>query len=224
MTMPNATVADNGEQEKSVSALLAGKCRLVPVLHVENAEHAEPLLAALESAGIVAIEVTLRTEAALQVIERMSRLAKSALIGAGTVTCHDQFTRVRDVGAKFAVSPALTPTLADAAVASGLPYLPGVSTSTEVLRARERGFQELKFFPADLMGGVQWLRHMQPLYPDVRFCPTGGISDDNVRSFLEVENVFAAGGAYLAPRALIDTEQWSAIEGRAGRSIEVAAA
>jgi 2-dehydro-3-deoxyphosphogluconate aldolase/(4S)-4-hydroxy-2-oxoglutarate aldolase len=209
--------------KNSMSATLATGSPLIPVLHIEDADHAEPLLAALENAGITAIEVTLRSDAALSVIERMSRAAKSASVGAGTVTRPDQFARVRDAGAKFAVSPGLSPTLAEAAHASGLPYVPGVSTSSEVLFARECGFHELKFFPADLMGGARWIRHMQPLYPDVRFCPTGGVSDENVRSYLEIENVFAAGGVYLAPRNLIESRQWDLIERSAAHSVRVAA-
>jgi 2-dehydro-3-deoxyphosphogluconate aldolase/(4S)-4-hydroxy-2-oxoglutarate aldolase len=223
-SMQTTTLQTDSGREKSLSAVLAARVRLIPVLHVENFDHAEPLLMALENAGIAAIEVTLRTRDALKVIERMSRIAKSAMIGAGTLTRAEQFAQVRDAGARFAVSPGLTPALADAAHASGLPYVPGVATPSEVLLAREFGFQELKFFPADLMGGVRWLRHVLPLYPDVRFCPTGGISDENVRSHLEIENVFAAGGAYLAPRNLIESEQWSTIERGAARSVRVAAA
>lgn len=220
--MQATTLHTNGAPENSMSTILAGRARLIPVLHVENIDHAEPLLMALESSGIAVIEVTLRTQDALKVIERMRRIAKRAVIGAGTLTRPGQFAQVRDAGAGFAVSPGLTPALAEAAHASGLPYVPGVSTSSEALFAREVGFHELKFFPADLMGGVRWLRHMQPLYPDVKFCPTGGISDENVRSYLEIENVLAAGGAYLAPRNLIESEQWSVIARQTVRSVQVA--
>jgi 2-dehydro-3-deoxyphosphogluconate aldolase/(4S)-4-hydroxy-2-oxoglutarate aldolase len=220
--MQTTTLHTNDPPENSLSTIFAGKPRLIPVLHVENIDHAEPLLMALESSGIAVIEVTLRTQDALKVIERMRHIAKRATIGAGTLTRPGQFAQVRDAGAEFAVSPGLTPALAGAAHASGLPYVPGVSTSSEALFARELGFHELKFFPADLMGGVRWLRHVQPLYPDVRFCPTGGISDENVRSYLEIENVLAVGGAYLAPRNLIESEQWSVIAGQAARSVQVA--
>ncbi|MGL4290980.1 MAG: bifunctional 4-hydroxy-2-oxoglutarate aldolase/2-dehydro-3-deoxy-phosphogluconate aldolase [Phreatobacter sp.] len=212
-----------GDAMSSMAAILAGKARLIPVLQVENVDHAEPLLLALESAGITAIEVTLRTAAALEVIRRMSRLARHAMVGAGTLTRPAQFAEVCDAGAGFAVSPALTPALAEAAHASGLPYLPGVATPSEVLRARELGFHELKFFPADLMGGTGWLRHMLPLYPDVRFCPTGGISDRNVRDYLELANVFAAGGVYLAPGNLIEEAQWREIQRCAAQSVAIAA-
>jgi 2-dehydro-3-deoxyphosphogluconate aldolase/(4S)-4-hydroxy-2-oxoglutarate aldolase len=215
-------MASKNRTAKSVAAILAGKPPLIPVLHVENVDHAEPILAALEEAGIAAIEVTLRTPAAFDVIERMSRLAKSATIGAGTLTRPEQFNQVRDAGADFVVSPALTQRLATAARACGLPYMPGVSTPSEALRARELGFQELKFFPADLMGGPRWLRHVSPLYPDLRFCPTGGLSDANIRSYLALENVFAAGGAYLAPRDLIEAEQWADLSHVARRAVTAA--
>lgn len=207
----------------SMAAILAGRARLIPVLQVDNVDHAEPLLFALEAAGIIAIEVTLRTSGALEVIKRMSRAAKSAVVGAGTLTRPEQFGQVRDAGAGFAVSPALTPALAEAAHAAGLPYVPGVATPSEVLRARELGFHELKFFPADLMGGPGWLRHMLPLYPDVRFCPTGGVSDGNVGDYLGLANVFAAGGVYLAPGKLIAEARWAEIQQQATRSVAIAA-
>jgi 2-dehydro-3-deoxyphosphogluconate aldolase/(4S)-4-hydroxy-2-oxoglutarate aldolase len=193
--------------------LLAGRIPLIPVLHIENVEHAEPTLFALEEAGIAAIEVTLRTTAAVKVIERMKRLA----------TRPEQFKRVRDAGAVFAVSLALTVALAEAAERSGLAYMPGVATPTEALRARELGFQELKFFPADLFGGVGFLRRLSPLYPELKFCPTGGVSNENIRSFLTVDNVFAAGGVYLAPRALIEAGRWEDLTAVARTAIRHAA-
>jgi 2-dehydro-3-deoxyphosphogluconate aldolase / (4S)-4-hydroxy-2-oxoglutarate aldolase len=180
-------------------------------------------LFALEEAGVGAIEVTLRTTAAMKVIERMNRSATRAKIGAGTLTRPEQFGWVRDAGAEFAVSPALTVILAEAADRSGLPYLPGVATPTEALRARELGFQELKFFPADLFGGVGFLRHVWPLYPELRFCPTGGVSNENIRSYLTAGNVFAAGGIYLAPRALIEAERWKDLATAASTAIKHAA-
>lgn len=209
-------------ETKSFERLIMNAPRLVPVLHVENADHAEPLLEALTKAGIVALEVTLRTASALKVIERMSRLGSSAVVGAGTVTRPGQFAQVKDAGARFVVSPALTADLAEGAYAAGLPYLPGVATPTEALRAREFGFLELKFFPADLMGGVGFLKHVAPLYPELRFCPTGGVSDKNVKDYLGQPNCLAAGGGYLAPRALIDAADWKAISDNAAKSVQAA--
>ncbi len=209
-------------QSQSFARLIAKAPPLVPVLHVENPDHAEPLAEALARAGIVALEVTLRTERALQVIERMSRISAPVLVGAGTVTRRSQFSQVKDAGAKFVVSPALTEELVEGARAAGLPYLPGVATPTEALRARELGFVELKFFPADLMGGVGWLAHVAPLYPELRFCPTGGISDANIKDYLRLPNVMAAGGGYLAPRALIEGARWAEITERATASVQAA--
>jgi 2-dehydro-3-deoxyphosphogluconate aldolase/(4S)-4-hydroxy-2-oxoglutarate aldolase len=207
---------------QTIASLLTGIAPLIPVLAIERVDDSEPLLEALESAGIGAIEITLRTNAALQVIERMARRAKTAVIGAGTLTRSGQVGQVTDAGAAFAVSPALTPALAEAAKAGAIPFLPGVATPSEVLAARELGFQEMKFFPADLMGGAGWLNHVFPLYPDVRFCPTGGISDSNVSTMLSLKNVFATGGIWLAAPDLIRDRQWSTIATRARASIQIA--
>jgi 2-dehydro-3-deoxyphosphogluconate aldolase/(4S)-4-hydroxy-2-oxoglutarate aldolase len=206
----------------SFASLIANATPLVPVLHVENPDHAEPLLRALTGAGIVALEVTLRTANALKVIERMSRLDGHAVVGAGTITRQGQFEQVKNAGARFVVSPALTPDLAEGAHAAGLPYLPGIATPTEALRARELGFLELKFFPADLMGGVGFLKHVAPLYPELHFCPTGGVSDKNIRDYLSQPNCIAAGGGYLAPRNLIDAADWGAIAAGAVKSVQAA--
>lgn len=204
------------------ASLIEGAPRLVPVLHIENPDHAEPLLAALTKAGIRAIEVTLRSARALEVIARMSRAGGPAVIGAGTLTRPEHFAQVKEAGARFAVSPALTPALAEAARAAGLPFLPGVATPSEALRAREYGFNELKFFPADLFGGVGFLKHVAPLFPELRFCPTGGVCDGNVKDYLSQPNCIAAGVGYLAPRPSIEAAKWDEIARNAARSVEAA--
>lgn len=205
----------------SLSALIGKSARLIPVLHVENSEHAVPLAEALVGAGVMALEVTLRTEAALEVIARMRKAVPQAIVGAGTVTKPDQLARVRDAGALFAVSPALTERLAVASEKVDIPLVPGAVTPSEMLAAREFGFHELKFFPADLMGGTAMIKHVLPLYPNIRFCPTGGISDANVMSYLELPNIFAAGGAWLAPRDAIEAADWKGIAERAKKSVAV---
>lgn len=212
-----------GAAPRTMGEIFARHVPLIPILAITDVDQAEPLLAALEEAGIVAIEVTLRTPAALAVIERMARATSRATIGAGTLTQPEHFQQALDAGAQFTVGPALTPALATAAKAAGLPFVPGVCTPTEVLLAREYGFRELKFFPADLSGGTNWLRHVRPLYPDISFCPTGGINDANVVSYLELDNVFAAGGVYLAPRDLIEAGNWRVIRDQAKRSVDIAA-
>lgn len=207
----------------TLSALIGQAAPLIPVLHVENPDHAVPLAEALVGAGVVALEVTLRTEAAVEVIARMRKAVPQAVVGAGTITKPEQLARVRDAGALFAVSPALTERLALASEKVEIPLVPGAVTPSEMLAAREYGFHELKFFPADLMGGTAMVKHVLPLYPDIRFCPTGGISDANVMSYLELPNIFAAGGAWLASRDAIDAADWSGIAERARRSVAVVA-
>lgn len=204
-----------------VNALMGAQARLIPVLHIENVDHAEPLLEALVGAGVMTLEVTLRSECAVDVIRRMLAMNTGAVVGAGTITRPEHFERVMDAGAMFGVSPALTPVLGAAALKSGLPFVPGVCTPTEALLAREMGFHELKFFPADLMGGIGWIKHVLPLYPDLKFCPTGGTGDANLRDYLALPNVFAVGGAFLAPRDLIESADWSAISARSKKSVSL---
>ncbi len=203
-----------------VSALVADAPALIPVLSVADADHAEPLLAALVEAGIRMIEVTLRTDSALEVIGRMVRAGGPAAIGAGTITRPEQFARVVEAGARFGVSPAFTPRLAEAARASGLPFVPGVATPSEALAARDEGLYEQKFFPAELAGGLAWIKHIEPVLPEIRFCPTAGIDADNAGSFLARPNIFAVGGAFLAPRDMIDAADWRGITERARRAVE----
>lgn len=210
--------------EYAAATLFKGRSPLIPVLHVENADHAEPLLDALVGAGVTILEVTLRSVAGPEVIRRMRRMSSDAVIGAGTITKPEHFELVIDAGAAFGVSPALTPRLAEAAAKSGLPLLPGVCTPSEALFARECGFYEQKFFPADLMGGLGWIKHVYPLFSDVKFCPTGGINDANCREFLAQPNIFAVGGGYLAAKDLVDRADWAEIAARARASVAAAAA
>jgi 2-dehydro-3-deoxyphosphogluconate aldolase / (4S)-4-hydroxy-2-oxoglutarate aldolase len=205
-----------------VAALIAPHAKLIPVLHVENADHAEPLFEALVTAGIKILEVTLRSAAGPEVIRRMRKMNTDAIIGAGTVTKADQLKPIVEAGAMFGVSPALTPALAEQIRLSDLPFLPGICTPSESLYARECGFFEQKFFPADLFGGMGFIQHVDPLFPDVRFCPTGGISDENSSQYLALRNIFAVGGAFLAPRDLIEKADWKAIHERGKASVAAA--
>ena len=214
---------------KSVSSpmlfkhLLSETSRLIAILDVEQLSYATPLLEVLEEAGIKTIEVTLRSSCALGVIETMAANAKEAVVGAGTLTRPEQFVTSRDAGAQFVVSPAFSPSLAGAADEVGLPFLPGATTPTEVLVAREYGYCELKCFPSDLNGGLRWLQHMAPLFPDVSFCPTGGITNGNVFETLRQPNVFAAGGMYMAPKQLVAAADWKAVKAVAEGAVRAAA-
>ncbi len=215
--MPEASTAAS----PSLAALIGKRPPLIPVLHVENADHSEPLAEALVGGGLVALEVTLRSARALEVIKRMRKAFPEAIVGVGTVTKAEQLAKARDAGAQFAVSPALTDRLAAAAADIGIPYIPGAVTPSEMLIAREHGFHELKFFPADLFGGIGALKHVLPLYPDIRFCPTGGIGDANFLTYLALRNCFAAGGAWLAPRDVIEAADWKDIAVRSARAAEI---
>jgi len=205
-----------------VAEMIAPHAKLIPVLHVENPDHAEPLLEALVTAGIKILEVTLRSAAGPEVIRRMKKMGSDAVIGAGTVTRPEQLKPVIDAGAVFGVSPALTPALAEAINRSGLPFLPGICTPSESLFAREQGFHEQKFFPADLFGGMNFIKHVEPLWPDVHFCPTGGISDQNSSQYLALPTIFAVGGGFLAPKDLIDKADWKTIHERGKASVAAA--
>lgn len=203
----------------SFRALVGPRLPLVAILHVEDAMHAEPLLAALEDGGIDLIEVTLRSGAALAVIERMRAAARTAVIGAGTLIREDQFDAARKAGAQFLVGPAFSTRLAEAAASVDLPFLPGATSPSEILAAVEAGFTDLKFFPADLNGGLAWIRHMFPLFPDVGFCPTGGITNDNSADYLDQPNIIAVGGMFMAPRAVIEAQAWDRVRSLAATAV-----
>jgi 2-dehydro-3-deoxyphosphogluconate aldolase/(4S)-4-hydroxy-2-oxoglutarate aldolase len=185
---------------------------VIPVLTVTKLEHAAPLARALVRGGIRVLEVTLRTACALEAITEMREAAPGAVVGAGTLTRADDFAAVQRAGAQFAVTPGLTPDLLFGAGESRLPLLPGVMTPTELIAARAAGFRACKLFPAQQAGGVGMLKALAGPFPDVAFCPTGGITRANAAEFLALPNVLCVGGSWLAPRELVDAGSWGAIE------------
>jgi 2-dehydro-3-deoxyphosphogluconate aldolase/(4S)-4-hydroxy-2-oxoglutarate aldolase len=191
-------------------AVLA-RSKVVPVLTIEDAAHAVPLAEALLEGGIGVLEVTLRTGAALAAVQAIARHVPETIVGVGTITRPEDCARAVEAGAAFAVSPGFTPALAAAAGTAGLPYLPGVATASEVIAARAAGFTALKFFPAHVAGGIAALKAFAPLFPDVVFCPTGGIGPDNLGAYLALANVVAVGGSWMAPADRIAAEDWAAI-------------
>ena len=187
------------------------RARIVPVLTIERAEDAVPLARALAEGGLRTLEITLRTGAAPDAVRAIRSALPDLTVGCGTLTRPEDFELAKGLGVAFAVSPGLTPRLAEAARAAGMPYLPGASTVTEVLLAREAGFDTLKFFPAELAGGVKALRAFQPLVPGVRFCPTGGVNAGNAAEYLALPNVIAVGGTWVAPEDAIAAGDWTRI-------------
>jgi 2-dehydro-3-deoxyphosphogluconate aldolase/(4S)-4-hydroxy-2-oxoglutarate aldolase len=188
---------------------------VVAVLAIEDASHAVPLARALVAGGIRLIEITLRTQAAPEAIARMVSEVKGAVIGAGTLLSPGQFAEVSRLGCRFAVSPGATEALIEAALQSGIPWLPGAATLSEMMRLKERGFALQKFFPAEAAGGVACLRSVSSVLPNVRFCPTGGIDERNMAAYLALPNVLCVGGSWIAPKALVEAGRWEEIEARA---------
>ena len=183
---------------------------VIPVIAIDDIEHALPLARALVAGGIRVLEVTLRTRHGLDAIRLMAQVP-GAIVGVGTLTQPEQFAAARDAGAVFGVSPGLTNTLIAAAKSSGLPLLPGVMTPSEVMAAREQGFLQLKLFPAVPAGGVGMLNAIYGPLPDVTFCPTGGISQQSAAQFLACKNVACVGGSWLTPKDAIEAGDWERI-------------
>jgi 2-dehydro-3-deoxyphosphogluconate aldolase/(4S)-4-hydroxy-2-oxoglutarate aldolase len=188
--------------------------RIVPVLTIDRAEDGVPLARALVAGGVKVLEVTFRTEAATVAAKAIIAEVPDAIVGIGTVLNGDDLRRARDLGARFAVSPGATPELLDAAAANDLPLLPGVATASELMQAQARGFNLLKFFPAEQAGGIPMLRALAGPFPNTRFCPTGGVNAANVAAWLAEPNVVAVGGSWLCPASDIRAANWEVITGR----------
>lgn len=188
--------------------------RIVPVLTIDRAEDGVPLARALVAGGVKVLEVTFRTEAAAAAAKAIIAEVPEAIVGIGTVLNGDDLRRAQALGAQFAVSPGATPELLDAAAESVLPLLPGVATASEIMQARAKGFNLLKFFPAEQAGGIAMLRALAGPFPSTRFCPTGGIDAANLATWLAEPNVVAAGGSWLCPASDVKAANWEVITGR----------
>lgn len=188
---------------------------VVPVLVVEDVAHAAPLADALAEGGLAAVEVTLRTANALDVMREMKSAQPDLFVGAGTVTTPAHVDACLSVGADFLVSPGLTPALVDAFSASGVPCMPGIASASEAMRAFDEGFADLKFFPAEAAGGAPFLKAISAPLPHIRFMPTGGLTVSNVGDYLALDSVFAVGGSWIAKADDLTSGNWSGITERA---------
>ncbi|WP_017579289.1 bifunctional 4-hydroxy-2-oxoglutarate aldolase/2-dehydro-3-deoxy-phosphogluconate aldolase [Nocardiopsis valliformis] len=184
---------------------------VMPVVVVEDVEHAVPLARALVAGGLPGIEVTLRTPAALSAIERIAQEVPEAVVGAGTVVNGEQAGAAAKAGARFLVSPGCTPELARAMADTGLPALPGVATVSEAMALLELGLTELKFFPAEASGGAKFLKSLTGPLPQLKFCPTGGITAESAPDYLALPNVGCVGGSWLTPAALVGEGRWDQV-------------
>ncbi|AJE47655.1 bifunctional 4-hydroxy-2-oxoglutarate aldolase/2-dehydro-3-deoxy-phosphogluconate aldolase [Celeribacter indicus] len=199
-------------QEASVKcAEVCALAPVVPVLVVHDVAHARPLAEALVAGGLPALEVTLRTPAALDVIREMAAV-EGGIVGAGTLLTPDDVAAAVAAGAKFGVSPGAIDRLLDACEAADLPLLAGTATASDVMRLLERGYTVAKFFPAEANGGAPALKAIGAPLPQMKFCPTGGISLKNAGEYLSLPNTLCVGGSWVAPNDLVQKGDWKAIE------------
>lgn len=184
---------------------------VMPVLIIEKIEDAVPLARALAAGGLKAIEITLRTACGLDAIRAVADEVPDSLVGAGTILSPADYTAAVKAGAKFIVSPGATPSLFAAARESDVPFLPGTSTASEIMAAREAGLRVVKFFPAEQSGGAPFLKAISSPIADMKFCPTGGISLKNAKDYLSLPNVVCVGGSWVAPKDLVAAGDWEGI-------------
>ncbi|EQL53245.1 bifunctional 4-hydroxy-2-oxoglutarate aldolase/2-dehydro-3-deoxy-phosphogluconate aldolase [Helicobacter pylori] len=192
---------------------------IIPVVVIENIKDAVPLAQSLVEGGIHIIEVTLRSSCALEAIELIAKNVPKMRVGAGTILNPTQLEQAQNRGAEFLISPGLTIKLLEYAKKKDMPLIPGVSSSSEVMQALELGYSALKFFPAEYCGGVKLLNAFNGPFKGVKFCPTGGISADNMHSYLNLENVLCVGGSWLTPKNLIQNKEWDKITEICKRSL-----
>jgi len=194
---------------------------VIPVLTIEHLQHAVPLARALVKGGLRALEITLRTDAALAAIGAIASAVPDAVPGVGTVTTVADLTKARAAGARFAVSPGFATDLAKSV--GNLPFLPGIATASEAMAAQRAGLRCLKFFPAEAMGGRATLQALAGPFASLTFCPTGGIDRNNAAGYLALNNVRCVGGSWVAPREAVIDEQWDLITTLAAEAAALAA-
>lgn len=184
---------------------------VIPVLLIDKAQDAVPLARALAKGGLPAIEITLRTEAALDAIRAVAEEVPEAIVGAGTILNALHYEQAVRAGSQFIVSPGVTDAILDAAGQSDIPLLPGCATASEVMCLRERGYTHVKFFPAEQAGGAPYLKALSSPLAGTFFCPTGGISLSNAMHYLSLPNVLCIGGSWIAPKELVNDGKWDEI-------------
>jgi len=195
---------------------------VVPVMVIHELEHAVPLARALVAGGVKVLEIVLRTPVAIAAIRTIASEVPEALTGAGTVINAGDLASVTEAGALFAISPGLTRELLDAALLGPIALIPGISTISELMLAMDKGYRQLKFFPAEAAGGIEMLKSIGGPFPQISFCPTGGISAVNYRDYLALKNVACVGGSWFVPARLIAEKNWDAISELAAATVAAA--
>ncbi|SDB84224.1 bifunctional 4-hydroxy-2-oxoglutarate aldolase/2-dehydro-3-deoxy-phosphogluconate aldolase [Paraburkholderia lycopersici] len=184
---------------------------VIPVLAFDTPEQGEHVSRALHAGGVKVLEITLRTAAGLEAIERAAKIAPDIVVGVGTITKPEHCALAKKAGAQFGVSPGLTREIHQASLDAGLPLLPGVMTPTDIIVAMELGYEIVKFFPAVPAGGMAMLHAFQGPFPTLKFCPTGGITAESAPTFLALSNVVCVGGSWLTPKAALASQNWDEV-------------
>lgn len=201
-------------------AELIRQATVIPVLTIDRLEDAVPLARALVAGGVRTLEVTLRTPVAAEAAKAIIADVPDAIVGIGTILNGDDLARAEALGAKFGISPGATPELLKAVSASRLPFAPGIATASELMQALAHGFDVVKFFPAEQAGGIKALRALAGPFPQVRVCPTGGISEANAATWLAEPNVLAVGGSWVCPASEIRAGNWAGITAMCARAMK----
>ena len=194
---------------------------VIPVIVIDDINDAIPLAQALVNGGLKVLEVTLRTQYGLEAISKIKQAVPGAIVGAGTVITTQDLTNAIDAGSEFLVSPGSTALLIDAALQQSIPLLPGIATPSEAMALLERGITHMKFFPAQAAGGIPMLKSILGPLPQIKFCPTGGISVAIAPQYLALDNVLCVGGSWMLDKALIAAKDWSAIEAQAREAAQL---
>ncbi|MCG5074424.1 bifunctional 4-hydroxy-2-oxoglutarate aldolase/2-dehydro-3-deoxy-phosphogluconate aldolase [Paraburkholderia tagetis] len=195
---------------------------VIPVLAFETSEQGENVSRALHAGGVKVLEITLRTAAGLEAIERAAQIAPDIVVGVGTITKPEHCALAKKAGAQFGVSPGLTREIHQASLDAGLPLLPGVMTPTDIIVAMELGYEIVKFFPAVPAGGLNMLQAFHGPFPTLKFCPTGGITAESATNFLALPNVVCVGGSWLTPKAALAAQDWAEVTRLARAASELA--
>jgi 2-dehydro-3-deoxyphosphogluconate aldolase/(4S)-4-hydroxy-2-oxoglutarate aldolase len=211
MKPPTAALETTIEQYLRLSPVM-------PVVTIDDATIAADLARAFLRGGIRVVEITLRTPAALRAIEEIARAVPEVTVGAGTVLSVADLHAAANAGATFAISPGATPTLLAAGATAPIPYLPAIATASELMAGLTAGYRCFKFFPAGPAGGVPMLKSFAGPFPDARFCPTGGITQESVKTWLDLPNVLCAGGSWLSPADALMQRDWARIEALASKA------
>lgn len=211
------------DRSNALIELLDGQ-RVIPVLKIDRLADAVPLANALVAGGLKAIEITLRTDDALDAIALTATEVPGAIVGAGTILSPRDYSAAAKAGARFIVSPGTTQELLDTAHASDIPFLPGAITPSEMMSLREEGYRMMKFYPAEQAGGASFLKSLVSPLANICFCPTGGIAPANAKDYLALPNVVCIGGSWVAPDKLIADGRWDEIEALAREAVALAAA